>query len=32
MQEGGTYVTIASADLADFTVVLETLQGHHPHF
>jgi len=27
LPEGGTYVTIASADLADFTVVLETLQG-----
>ncbi|CAE7905436.1 galc, partial [Symbiodinium necroappetens] len=27
LPEGGTYVTIASADLVDFTVVLETLQG-----
>ncbi|CAE7296581.1 galc [Symbiodinium pilosum] len=27
LPEGGTYVTIASRDLKDFTVVLETLQG-----
>jgi len=27
LPEGGTYVTIASPDLTDFTIVLETLQG-----
>ena len=26
-QEGGTYVTIASPDLSDFTIVIETLTG-----
>jgi hypothetical protein len=26
-QEGGTYVTIASSDLSDFTIVIETLTG-----
>ena len=30
-QEGGTYVAIASEDLADFTVVIETLQGLPTH-
>ncbi|CAJ1460784.1 unnamed protein product [Effrenium voratum] len=27
LPEGGTFVTIASSDLQDFTIVLETLQG-----
>lgn len=27
LKEGGTYVTIASPDLVDFSIVLETLTG-----